>query len=81
MLERYFECLAADLHEVHALGAGVHLLEDAETARGADDLSEGVRDGDCHALGSRDDDVVVGRPVDGNVEETCLFSRQGFRGG
>lgn len=80
MLERDFERVAANLDEVHALGAGEHLLQESESAGGAYDLAEGVRDRDGHALGAFDDDVVVGRPVHGDCGEAGLFNWQRNRG-
>ena len=52
-LESRLEGLVSDLHDVHALCAGEHLLRAAETARFADLVAEAVEHGDFHALAGR----------------------------
>ena len=76
ILERNLERSAANLHEVHALRAGVHLLYQAEAACGADDLAHVVVDGDRQALCAGNFDVVVSSPVDGNCSESCRVGRK-----
>ena len=62
-LERGLERPRADLHDVHALGAGIDLLCTSESAGGANDVAEAVEHGDGLALSIGDYDVVVRGPI------------------
>ena len=59
LLDVYGLSLVADFHDIHALGACVDLLHEADTLSGADNVAEAVEHRDVQALGVLNRDVAT----------------------